>query len=70
MKIILTKHAKQRMNERDISLEDIKQAIEIPDYTVSKNNKIEACKTINNKILKIVYLRKGNFIKIITLMWR
>ena len=69
-KIILTKHAKQRMNERGISIQNIQEAIEFPDYTISKRNKIESHKKINDKVLKVVYLKPDKFIKIITLMWK
>jgi hypothetical protein len=34
-KIILTNHAKQRMQERGISIEEIKENIDFPDYTMS-----------------------------------
>lgn len=67
MKIIFTTHAKQRMSERAIALNEIKDCIELPDYTVTKENKIEAHKTINNRKLKIVYT-KGKFIKILTVI--
>ncbi len=70
MKIILTKHAKQRMEERSIGIEQIQETINFPDYTISKENKIEAYKEINNKLLKVVYIKEGKFIKIITLIWK
>ena len=54
MNIIITKHAKERMIERNIDLDSIKKAIEFPDYTVSKNQKIEAYKK-NNETFKIIY---------------
>ncbi len=67
MKIILTTHAKHRMIERAISLRDIQDCIELQDYTVTKENKVEAHKTINNRKLKVVYT-KGKFIKILTVI--
>lgn len=70
MKIIFTNHAQQRKIERSVSDEQIKQTIELPDYTIKKENKIEAHKRINDKTLKVVYAEKGNFIKIITLIWK
>ena len=70
MKIILTDHTKKRMRERDINISNIKETIDIPDYTIRKNGKIEALKTMNNKSLKVVYIEKGKFIKIISVMWR
>ncbi len=70
MKIILTKHAKQRLFERGIKLEYIHDTIEFSNYTIIKGNKTEAYKKINNKNLKVVYIKEGKFIKIITLIWK
>ena len=70
MKIILTLHAKIRMAERGISFDSIKDTIELPDYTVSKDSKIEAHRKINGKVLKVVYSKEGNYIKVITLVWK
>ncbi len=70
MKLILTKHAKQRMMERGIKLEYIHDTIEFPDYTIVKGNKNEAYKKIKNKNLKVVYIKEDKFIKIITLIWK
>ena len=69
MKIIFTNHAKKRMIERNIKLEEIKEAIDFPDYTIVKNNKYEAYKKVDNKNLKVVYT-KDKFIKVITLIWK
>ena len=66
--IIFTKHAKQRMLERGISMEEIQETINLPDYTINRENKIEAHKRIKDKILKIVYYKSNKFIKIITLI--
>jgi len=68
MKIILTKHAKVRMMERDISFEEIKDTIDVPDYTVAKNNKVEAHKNLGTKSLKVIYSKENNFIKVITII--
>jgi len=68
MKIILTDHAKKRMNEREISIREINETIEFPDYSVSKGMKIESHKNINNKNIKIIYLKTTKFIKIITVI--
>ena len=70
MRIILTKHAKERMIERNIKVNEIEEAIEFPDYTVSKNNKIEAHKKINSEMIKIIYQKQDKFIKIITVIKR
>ena len=69
-KIILTSHSKQRMIERGISFKNIQDTIEFPDYTIKKEDKIEAHKKIKDKILKIIYSKSGKFIKIITVILR
>ena len=68
MNLIFTNHAKQRMIERDIKLEEVKDAIDYPDYAVSKENIVESYKRINNKNLKVIYSKEGKFIKIITVI--
>ena len=70
MKVILTSHTKQRMFERGITLSQIRETTELPDYTINKGDKIEAYKKINNRTLKVVYVDKGKFIKIITVIWK
>ena len=37
MNLIFTSHTKQRMFERGIKAEDVEGAIDMPDYTISKN---------------------------------
>ncbi|MBS3076426.1 DUF4258 domain-containing protein [Candidatus Pacearchaeota archaeon] len=69
MNFVFTNHAKQRMIEREIDLNKIKETILTPDYTISKETKFEAYKKFENKTLKVVYT-KGKFIKIITLIWK
>jgi len=68
MNLIFTNHAKQRMIERNIKPQEVQEAIDFPDYTLSKENKIEAYKRISNKNLKIVYSKEGKFIKVITVI--
>ena len=70
MIFIFTNHAKERMIERNISEKEVREVIEFPDYTVSKDDKIEAHKKINNKNLKIIYYKEGKFIKIATVIDR
>lgn len=69
MDFILTQHAKQRLFERKIRIEQVKETINFPDYTIAKENKIEAYKKFD-KVLKVVYNKEGKFIKIITLIWK
>ena len=70
MELIFTDHAKKRMSERNIKIEQIKDTIELPDYTITKDKKTEAYKKIKDKTLKIVYSKKDKFIRIITLIWK
>ena len=67
-KIIFSEHAKKRCLERDINEETVRYAIEKAEYTISKfENKIEAFKKMDGKTIKVVYVEKENFIKVITL---
>ncbi|MEK6823492.1 MAG: DUF4258 domain-containing protein [Nanoarchaeota archaeon] len=70
MKIILSHHAKKRLVERGIKMQDIQETIEIPEYTIFKGNKKEAYKKVKNKTLKVVYIKEDNYIKVITLIWK
>ena len=53
MNLILTTHAKKRMIERNIKIREIQESIDIPDYTISKNGKIEAYKKINEYEIEV-----------------
>lgn len=70
MKIILSYHAKKRLFERDIKMNQIQETIEMPDYTISKGNKKESYKKFGDKILKVVFTNEDNYIKVITLIWK
>jgi hypothetical protein len=70
MKINLSKHAKQRLTERGINLNDITDTIELPDYTITKENKKEAYKKIKDRTLKVVYSGDDNYINVITVLWK
>jgi len=70
MELILTDHTKKRMRERNIKFAEIKNALEMPDYSIKKEGKSEVIKRIDNKELKIVYVNEGKFIKILSVMWR
>ncbi|MDD5191654.1 MAG: DUF4258 domain-containing protein [Candidatus Nanoarchaeia archaeon] len=70
MKIVLSYHAKKRLVERSIKLEDVQETIEMPNYTVSKGDKKEAYKKIKDKTLKVVYSEEDKYIKVITLIWK
>jgi hypothetical protein len=70
MKFIYTKHAEKRMFERDIKSLWVEDCIEIPDYNLTKGDIVESYKKVEFKILKVVWVRKDSFIKVISVMWR
>jgi len=70
LKIEFSKHAKQRMIEREIKFEYIQETIEFPGYTIKNNGKTEAHKNIGNKNLKVVYINEHNFINVVTVIWK
>ena len=70
MKIIYTKHAEKRMQEREIKRSWIESCIELPDYRVTREKIIESNKKIDNQVMKVVWIRKDSFIKVVSVMWR
>ena len=69
MKVEYSNHAKKRMKERAIKEKEIIDAVEFSEYTIKRGEEIEAYKRINEKMLKVVYVNKEKFIKVITLYW-
>ena len=67
MKLIFSFHAKKRLKERNINERDVQEVIELPEYTLKRGKEIEAYKKIKDKMMKVVYVRKENYIKVITL---
>jgi len=70
MKVVLSNHAKKRLFERGIKMNEVIETLEMPDYVVSKGNKKEAHKKIKDKTLKVVYLEEDKYIKAVTLIWK
>ena len=58
------------MKERDISPIQATETINFPEYSVRKEGKIESYKKFTDKTLRVVYIEKDNYIKIITLTWK
>jgi len=68
MRIVFSKHAETRLRERGIKKEQVIEIIEFPEYTIKRsNNEIEAYKKISGRMLKVVYIQKEKYIKVITL---
>ena len=67
---ILTEHAKQRMEERNISIKDLKDALEYPDISYKEiRGEMNVVKKIGkDKKIRVVYVLKGKEKIIITAM--
>ncbi len=70
MKIILTNHAKKRLIERKIKIEEVLETIEMPNYTITKGKLREVFRKINNQTLKVVYSVEDKYINVISIMWK
>ncbi len=71
-KIILTRHAQERMVKRNVSREDIRKTVDHPTYTssIKKDNTQELRRRVDNRENYIVVERKkNNLIIIITVGW-
>ncbi len=69
MNIVYTHHSRIRMGQRGITELDIAHILTYP--TCIKNSiegTKEAVGKIRNKIIKIIFIETGNYIKIITVM--
>ena len=69
MNIEYSDHAKKRMRQRGISELEIKHIMEHPIYVKkSFDGTKEAAGEVRNRILKMKFIEKENYIKIITVM--
>ena len=71
-KIILTRHAQERMVKRNVSREDIRETVDHPTYTssIKKDNTQEFRRRVDNRENYIVVEhKKNNVIIIITVGW-
>lgn len=63
MKLKFTNHVQYRIEEREISIEDLKSAINKPDFSEVLNGKIKSKKLFDGKALVVVYLKsRENFV--------
>ena len=67
MKIVLSYHAQKRMKQRKISMKEVTDTIEMPDFTVRKGEKIEAHRKFDTKDIKVIYA-EDKYINVITVM--
>jgi hypothetical protein len=68
MKIIFTKHAKERMKKRVITEDEIIQTIKNPDKTKKQGGNYYAQKNIGRANIEVVY-EKDKYIKVITIYY-
>jgi len=67
MKIKFSRHAKRQMKWREISEEEAKEAINIPDKLEDTiRDRKNAFKTIKGRLLKITYRHEGDEMTVIT----
>jgi len=64
--IIFTKHAKDQMEERGISEDEVMNTLKYPENTQKIDDLYYAQKKTNQGIIEVVY-EKQNYIKVITL---
>ncbi len=69
MKLIFTLHALDRIKKRKITKEEVEESIKFPDNTEKKHGLYYAQKKIQRGKIEIVYEKKENYIKVITLYW-
>jgi len=63
-------HAMQRLIERNITRYQIEKVIINPDYTIKRvDQEIEAYKEFSARTLKVVFIEKESYIKVITIYW-
>ena len=69
MEIMYSNHAEKRMKQRGIEKWEIEHALKFPSYVKkSFNEKREAIVNIRNRMIKIVFIKMENYIKIITVI--
>ena len=72
MKIIYTKHALERMATwRHVSRKTVEDGLTRPEHVnPGRDNVLIATKTINHEKVKVVYIREGEVVVVITVMTR
>ncbi len=71
MKLIISRHARNRNRKINASPEELLEAIEYPDSRyVGERNRLVAIKAVENKLLKVVYTVEEDGYHIITIIDR
>ena len=58
------------MIERNIDFDRVSDAINFPNYKVSRKNKFEVYRRFRNQMLKVVFVEENKFIKVVTVVWK
>ena len=68
-KIYLSRHAKKQMKWRQIFAEEVREALNCPDkIEESRQNRKNAYKHINDKLLRVTYREEADRIVVITVV--
>jgi len=68
--IILTKHAEERLRERNITLQQVRYTISNPDMTLPAwDKKKRVMKDFGSKCLDVIYRETESVIVLITAVW-
>lgn len=68
MKIVFTEHAKERLNKRKITEEEVIEAIKFSEKAVKKKGLYYVQKNIQRANIEIVY-EKDKYIKVVTIYY-
>jgi len=69
MKIIFTEHAKQKLQKRKITKDEIINTIKYSENTRKTKEKFYAQKNISRGSIEVVYTTEDKFLKVITVYW-
>jgi len=67
--VIFTFHAELRIRKRNLSKEEVLEAIKFPDEIIKKQGKYYYQKRLNRGIIEVVVERTEKNINIITIYW-
>ncbi len=69
MKIVFTKHAKERIEIRKLLEHEVLEAIKYPDKTIKKHDKYFYQKRLDKGTIEVCCEKIENNIKVITVYW-
>ncbi|HSU72877.1 MAG TPA: DUF4258 domain-containing protein [Candidatus Binatia bacterium] len=69
MRMEYSRHAREQMEERGITSQDVLDALHFPDATVKRYGQYFARRNLDRGVLCVAYERGASYIKIITVWW-